>query len=204
MADFQSHTVEENQRALGQYFLNDRTATNKNIVGSNLYKMFLGLSGEFKRVDDLFQSVWDGTNILTTNDPEYMTLWEGAVGIPDDIFIDISSLTIEERRDNVLLKLRSLNVLTEQDFIDLALILGNVITIQHGVEISFPPYTPPFIPISNKKSARFIWIIQGEDLDESSYPAYTPPFFPTAPASQLRSLFEVLKPAMTTLIFKNS
>jgi hypothetical protein len=42
--------------------------------------MFYGLAGEFKRVDDLFQSVWDGTNILTTNDVNYMSLWEGAVG----------------------------------------------------------------------------------------------------------------------------
>lgn len=203
MVDFQTHTVEEHQRALGQYFLNDRTATNKNIVGSNLYKMFFGLAGEFKRVDDLFQSVWDGTNILTTNDPNYMALWEGAVGIPDDIFTD-TSLTIEERRENVLLKLRSLNVLTEQDFIDLAAILGQSITIKHGIEVAFPPYTPPFIPIRNSKTARFIWIIQGENLDVASYPPYTPPFFPSFPSSQLRNLFEVLKPTMTTLIFQNS
>jgi hypothetical protein len=202
MVDFQAHTIEENQQVLGQYFLNDRTATNKNIVGSNLYKMFLGLAGEFKRVDDLFQSVWDGTNILTTNDPNYMALWEGAVGIPDDIFVGTSS-DIEERRKNVLLKLRSLNVLTEQDFIDLAAILGQSITIKHGIEVAYPPYTPPFIPIRNSKSARFIWIIQGENLDLASYPPYNVPFFPGSPSSQLSGLFEVLKPKMTTLIFQN-
>ncbi|MFT6151383.1 MAG: hypothetical protein ACJAY9_000772 [Flavobacteriales bacterium] len=202
MVDFQAHTIEENQQVLGQYFLNDRTATNKNIAGSNLYKMFLGLAGEFKRVDDLFQSVWDGTNILTTNDPNYMALWEGAVGIPDDIFVGTSS-DIEERRKNVLLKLRSLNVLTEQDFIDLAAILGQSITIKHGIEVAYPPYTPPFIPIRNSKSARFIWIIQGENLDLASYPPYNVPFFPSSPSSQLSGLFEALKPTMTTLIFQN-
>ena len=202
MVDFQAHTVEENQQVLGQYFLNDRTATNKNIARSNLYKMFLGLAGEFKRVDDLFQSVWDGTNILTTNDPNYMALWEGAVGIPDDIFVGTSS-DIEERRKNVLLKLRSLNVLTEQDFIDLAAILGQSITIKHGIEVAYPPYTPPFVPIRNSKSARFIWIIQGENLDLASYPPYNVPFFSSSPSSQLSGLFEALKPTMTTLIFQN-
>lgn len=204
MSNFQAHTLEQHEQAISQYMPNDRLFQAKNVKGTNLYKLFLGLGGEFTRVDEIFQNVWDNTNILTTNDLEYIARWESAVGIPDSIFSDTDSLTLDERKNNILLKLRSLNCLTEQDFIDLAALLGQVITIKHGTEIAFPAYTLPFVPIRNSKTAKFIWIIQGEDLDVASYPAYSVPFTPSAPASQLRNLFEVLKPAMTTLIYQNS
>lgn len=204
MSKFQAHTLDQHQQALGQYLPNDRLFQAKNIRGKNLYKLLMGLAGEFQRVDEIFQSVWDGTNILTTNDLNYITLWEGFVGIPDSVFTQTTSLTIEERRSNILVKLRSLGVLTAQDFIDLAAILGVTITVIPGIEVAYPPYTPPFVPMANAKSARFTWIIQGSNLDVASYPPYSVPFIPTAPASQLRSLFELLKPAMTTLIFQNS
>lgn len=203
MASFQAHTLQEHQQALGQYLPNDRLFAAKNIQGKNLFKLLMGLGGEFQRVDAIFQSVWDGTNILTTNDVNYIELWEGFVGIPDNIFTQTSSLTIEERRQNILIKLRSLGVLTEQDFIDLAALLGVAITIKHGIEFAYPPYTPPFIPMSSY-GARFVWIVQGPDLDIASYPEYSVPFFPSAPVSQLSSLFEILKPANTILIFQNS
>lgn len=203
MTNFQTHTLEQHQQAIAQYMPNDRLFQAKNIKDTNLYKLFLGLGGEFTRVDEIFQNVWDNTNILTTNDLDYIAKWEAAVGIPDDIFLNTSSLTLEERRNNILLKLRSLNCLTEQDFINLAALLGKIIVIKHGIDVAFPPYTPPFAPIKNAKSARFIWIIQGEDLDDASYPPYSVPFYPSTPSSQLRNLFEVLKPAMTTLIYQN-
>lgn len=204
MSNFQAHTLEQHEQAISQYMPNDRVFQAKNVKGTNLYKLFLGFGGEFTRVDEIFQNVWDNTNILTTNDLEYIARWESAVGIPDSIFSDTDSLTLDERKNNILLKLISLNCLTEQDFIDLAALLGQVITIKHGTEVAFPAYTLPFVPIRNSKTAKFIWIIQGEDLDVASYPAYSVPFTPSAPASQLRNLFEVLKPAMTTLIYQNS
>lgn len=203
MTQFQAHTLEQHQQALGQYFPNDRLFAAKNIKGKNLYKLLMGLSGELQRMDEIFQSVWDGTNILTTIDPNYMTLWEGFVGIPDTVFTQTTSLTINQRRQNVLIKLRSLGVLTEEDFIDLAALLGVSITIKHGIEVAYPPYTPPFIPISSY-GARFVWIIQGPNLDMASYPPYSVPFIPSSPDSQLSELFQILKPANTILIFQNS
>mgnify|MGYP003636960492 CR=1 FL=1 len=204
MSKFQAHTLEQHQQALAQYLPNDRLFAAKNIKGKNFYKLLTGLSGELQRVDAIFQSVWDGTNILTTQDVNYIKLWEGFVGIPNSVFTETSSLTLEDRRNNILIKLRSLGVLTAQDFIDLAALLGVVITITPGIEVAYPPYTPPFVPMKNSKAARFTWIIQGPDLDLASYPPYAVPFTPSAPASQLRGLFELLKPSMTTLIFQNS
>lgn len=203
MSNFQAHTLEQHQQALAQYLPNDRLFLAKTLKGKNLYKLLMGLGGELQRMDEIFQSVWDGTNILTTIDPNYISLWEGFVGIPDNIFTQTTSLSIEERRQNILIKLRSLGVLTEQDFIDLAALLGVSITIKHGIEVAYPPYTPPFIPMSSY-GARFVWIIQGPNLDIASYPPYSVPFTPSAPNSQLSDLFQILKPANTILIFQNS
>jgi uncharacterized protein YmfQ (DUF2313 family) len=204
MTNFEAHTLEEQRNALAQYFPNDKVFSSKNFASDNLYKLLLGFSGESQRVDEIYSSVWQGTDILTTTDINYIEAWEGAVGIPDDVFIDTTQLTIDERRNQILLKLRSLGVLTKEDFINLALLLGQTITIEHGTDLVFPPYTPPFIPMRDMRAARFVMIVKGMNLDVASYPEYTPPFIPTAPASQLRSLFEILKPSMTIIIFLNS
>lgn len=201
MPNFQAHTVEEHQQALGQYFLNDRLGTNKNIIGSNLYKMFMGLAGEFQRVDALFQSVWDGTNILTTQDINYIELWEGAVGIPNSYFTQTTSLSINDRRQQILIQLRSLGVLTEQDFIDLAALLGYAITIQQGINTLYPPYSVPHLPLGNEKEARFVMIIYGLVGTLKDYPPYDVPHFPRNPASQLQTLFNILKPSNTIILY---
>jgi uncharacterized protein YmfQ (DUF2313 family) len=201
MPNFQAHTVEEHQQALGQYFLNDRLGTNKNIIGSNLYKMFMGLAGEFQRVDALFQSVWDETNILTTQDINYIELWEGAVGIPNSYFTQTTSLSLDSRRQQVLIQLRSLGVLTEQDFIDLAALLGYIITIQQGIEALYPPYSVPFIPMGNENQARFVMIVYGLGGSLTNYPPYDVPFIPINPGSQLQILFNILKPSNTIILY---
>ena len=203
MPNFQAHTVEEHQQALGQYFLNDRLGTNKNIIGSNLYKMFMGLAGEFHRVDALFQSVWDGTNILTTNDPDYMALWEGAVGLPDHCFNQTASLSIDERRNQVLIKLRSLGVLTEQDFIDLAALFGYTVEISNGTEYGVFPMTFPFTFFNNVGQARFTMIVNMPTslAPTSVFPMTLPFTLSDGGGSILECLFRELKPANTIIVF---
>tara|TARA_R110002126_G_scaffold264538_2_gene407689 strand:+ start:64 stop:678 length:615 start_codon:yes stop_codon:yes gene_type:complete len=204
MANFEAHTQQEHQLALGQYLPNDRLFAAKNYSDTNLFKLLTGIAGEFKRVDEIFQSVWDGTNILTTQDIQYIRLWEGALGIPDESFLQTESLSLDDRRNQVLIKLRSLGVLTEQDFKNLATLLGISINIVHGIDVLYPPYTAPFIPMANAKFARFTMIIQGPNLDISSYPPYSVPFIPVSVKSQLTTLFDIVKPAMVTIIYQNS
>lgn len=204
MVGFQAHTQQEHQQALAQYLPNDRLFLAKTIKETNLYKLLTGLSGEFQRVDAIFQSVWDGTNILNTQDPNYMALWEGMVGIPNSYFTQTTQLTLEERRQQVLIQLRSLGVLTAQDFINLAALLGQTITIQQGINLLYPPYAVPFFPWGSARQARFIMVVGGLNIDSNSYPPYTPPFLPQAPFSQLQDLFNILKPANTIIIYLNS
>ena len=200
MVGFQAHSLEDNTNALAAYLPNDRLFAAKNLDGTNLRKMLVGLGGELTRVDQIFQSIWDGTNILETIDPNYITAWESAVGIPNTYFTQTVSLTIEQRRQQILIQLQSLGVLTEQDFIDLAALLGYTITIQQGINVIYPPYSVPFIPIRNASDARFIMFVNGLGSAEN-YPAYSVPFLPQNPAAQLQTLFNILKPANTIIIY---
>jgi uncharacterized protein YmfQ (DUF2313 family) len=201
MANFQAHTVEEHQQALGQYLPNDRLFQAKNIKGKNLYKLLTGLSGEFQRVDAIFQSAWDGTNILTTQDVNYIQLWEGMVGIPNSYFTQTSELSINERRNQILIQLRSLGVLTEQDFIDLAALLDYTITITHGTTYAVFPLTFPLQFINRVNEARFVMVV---NLSSSLLGFPFPLTFPAPFSSQnnlLTDLFNTLVPANTILIF---
>ena len=203
MTNFQAHTLEQHQQAISQYMPNDRLFQAKNVKGTNLYKLFLGLGGEFTRVDEIFQNVWDNTNILTTNDLEYIARWEGAVGIPDDCFTQTTSLSLEERREQILVKLTSLGVLTEQDFIDLAAIFGYTIEISNGIEYGTFPLIFPFTFFANPKQARFTMIVNMPTslAPTSVFPLTFPFTFSSGGGSVIECLFNKLKPANTSIIF---
>ena len=153
------------------------------------------------RVDQIFQSVWDGTNILTTTDPQYMAAWEGAVGIPNSYFPNTTSLTIEQRRQQVLIQLRSLGVLTEQDFIDLAALLGIAITIQHGIDYGTFPLIFPIPFFSSRIEARFTMIVNvPASLLGYTFPLSFPAMFSSG-NTIISTLFDILKPANTVIIY---
>lgn len=201
MTGFRAHTLKEHTRALAQYLPSGINA--KINPNSNLYKLLNGLGGELTRIDELFEDTFKQLDILTCDNSEYMSLWETLVGLPDNVFPRTDNLTIAERREQVLLKLRGLGALTEQDFIDLAKLLGIDITIEHGIDNLYPPYSVPFYPMS-EVGARFIMFVRGNNLFNAEYPPYSVPFIPTAENSSLTSLFEKLKPAMTKILFINN
>lgn len=202
MGQFQAHTLEQHTQAFTQYLPSDKVFAAKNFDGSNLRKLFKGLSGELVRVDQIFQSVWDGTNLLETNDPDYMAAWESAVGIPNSYFTQTTSLTMDQRRNQVLIQLRSLGVLTAQDFIDLAALLGITITISPGTEISGFPLVFPFVFFASTTAARFTMVVNAPvSLSPYSFPMTFPLTFSSDESNILETLFNILKPANTQIIF---
>lgn len=202
MAQFQAHTLEQHTQAFTQYLPNDKVFMAKNFDGSNLRKLFKGLSGELVRVDQIFQSVWDGTNLLETNDPDYMAAWEAAVGIPNSYFTQTTSLTMDQRRNQVLIQLRSLGVLTAQDFVDLAALLGITITITPGSEVTGFPFVFPFILFGSATDARFTMIVNAPtNLNPFEFTMTFPLTFSSDESNILQTLFNILKPANTQIIF---
>ncbi len=202
MIEFQAHTLEENTSALAAYLPNDKLFAAKNFDGTNLRKLLKGLGGELTRVDQIFQSVWDGTNILNTTDPNYMSAWEAAVGIPNTYFPQTTSLTIDERRQQVLIQLRSLGVLTAQDFIDLAALLGYVITISNDVEFGIFPLVLPFVLFGRESDVRFTMVVNAPtSLDPFVFPMVLPFTLSSDQGNILETLFNILKPANIQIIF---
>jgi len=204
MAQFLAHKIEEHADAIGNYFFDGKLANAKQINGSNLRKLFYGLAGQNSYVDQIFEEAWKNTNILTTDNIDYIRLWEAAVGIPDNVFIDTESLSIDDRKNQVLLKLRGLGTLTEQDYIDLAALFGVAISITHPIDNLYPPYNVPFTPFGSAKQARFTMIITGNGLATDNFPPYSVPFTPTKLYSEVRELFDIIKPANVKHIYYNS
>lgn len=200
---FAAHSLDQETNALAAYLPNDRIFGTKILQNSNLYKLLKGLGGEMTVLDQTIANTVEGLGLLQTQDPDFIAAWEASVGIPNTYFPNTTSLTIDERRNQILIQLRSLGVLTEQDFINLAALLGVSITIEHGEDMIYPPYTPPFIPYT-LPGARFVMIVKGPNLDIGSYPPYSVPFIPTNPASQIMILFNILKPSPTKIIYLNS
>ncbi len=202
MSLFNAKTQQEETDALAQYLPSDKIFNSKSFDGSNLRKLLTALGGELSRIDQLFQNVMDGLNLLTTTDLDYIRLWEGAVGIPDESFPDTESLGIEARRTHILIKMRSLGVLTEQDFVDLALLLGYVISIENGTLYGVFPLSFPIAFAPSIKTARFLMVINAPAslTGAYSFPIAFPVIFSTG-NNIISSLFNILKPANTRILF---
>lgn len=198
---FLAHSLEQEVDALAAYLPNDKLFAAKALQNTNLRKLLQGLGGELTTLDQTIANTEVGFNILETQDLDFIAAWEAAVGIPNSYFPNTTSLGIEERRKQILIQLRSLGVLTEQDFIDLAALLGYTITIEHAADLIYPPYTPPFVPMGSVEMARFVMVVTGLGGALSDYPPYIPPFYPKNPGSQLQTLFNILKPAPTIIIY---
>ncbi len=138
MIPLKRFSITEYTNFLSAFLPQGRLWVAKNVEETKLRSLLIGFAGESKRVCDLFATYLEQLDPNTTDD--FVEEWESALGIPDNC-IPIAD-TIEERRDNIILKLTSLTLQTEQDLIDLAAKLGFTITITH-INGSFPPHTVP-------------------------------------------------------------
>jgi len=163
---------------------------------SNLYKLMRGLACELFNANG-FLIEYD---ILPDKTEKFLDEWESTVGIPDDCFDGLGDLNT--RRRDILVKLASSGIQTDQDFIDLALVFGKEVTVESAAENAFPPYDVPFTPVSLPE-ARFLIIIQGVNLI-SGVPPYDVPFTPGKGESLLECIFNKLKPANCSILFRNS
>lgn len=200
MPFLKERTKTEQTDVLAQYLRDDRLHLAKNVEGSNLRKVLIGLACEWLRFRDKVDEVYDEYDINNTT--QLIEEWEKTVGIPDDCFGNTG--TIEERRINVLLKLAGVNATTAKQFEDIAAILGFTVTVTNGVDSSTFPMTLPFVLLSEDEAPFTIVVTLDASLKPSGLPL-TLPFTLTeqAPAI-LECFFEKLKPANTIIIFRYS
>ena len=198
MSYLPSRTQTQQTDVLAQYLRDDVLHCEKNVEGSNLRKVLVGLANEFLRFRAKVDEVYDEYNINQTTN--LIEEWEQVVGIPDECFGNTG--TIEQRRMNVLLKLAGINATTAKQFEDIAAILGFTVIVKSGVDESFLAQTLPFI-LLNGDEAAFTIVVDTINLPFPSVLPQTLAF--TLGASEtdiLKCLFDKLKPANTQVIFK--
>ena len=138
-------TVEQHADSLANFLPEGRAWAAKKQEGTQLNSLLKGLAPEYKRINDLFCTFLEQLDPRTTDN--FLVEWERLLGIPDDC-IPLST-DIQERRDNIVLKLASLSIVTEEDFINLGDQFGITITISHLSDTGFPPHAVPHSPTSD-------------------------------------------------------
>ncbi len=128
----------------------------------NHYKWWKAVGMYFVLVESDWSKVIDELGIATTE--TLITRWESEYGLPDEN-IEIAG-TLEERRNNILLKKSGLNLLNIDDFQDIADRLDVDITFYTAADYSFPPYDVPFIPQSSL-TYKFMVAIEGDYSDST-------------------------------------
>ncbi len=200
MTFLESTTKDQQTNILAQYLRNDRLHLAKNIENTNLRKVLIGLACEFIRFKDKVNEVYSeyDPNITTSLIEE----WEAFVGIPDDCFNNTGGL--EERRENILLKLAGVNATTEKQFEDIAAALGFTIDVSNGVDTSTLPLTLPFVLIDTATAPFAIVVTLDASLDPSGLPLTLPFKLGSQGPLILECLFNKLKPANTIVVFRYS
>lgn len=198
---FKADSVSDVQRGLASLYPNDKVFEAKVDSSSNLYSLLLGYSYELFREEYKVEQIM--SNLFLTYTVQLIDRWENALGIPSTCFS--TEYDLPTRITNALSKFKARGVSTAKQFVALAAFLGYAIVIIPASTPTyiFPPYQVPFYPFRDLASARFIWIIEGENL-VTGVPPYNVPFKPNDNASLLECFFQELKPANTILIFQNS
>lgn len=193
MSLIQERTLQEEAGVLRQYL-----PANPLYSGDNLQKILLGLGASWLDYRAFINKLSIEYNINTTED--LISSWEGFVGIPDSCF-NIAS-TIEERRQNVLLKIAGLNVATARQFENIAQILGFSIQVTSGIEEASFPLTFPAILLGAGDLGFTILVKIDSSLKPSEFPLTFPFEFTGDAPDILQCLFNKIKPANTQVIFK--
>lgn len=178
------------------YQRSDKFFRAKNIIGTNLRKLFTGLAIEVARAEGKLQEISDQYDPTTTT--QLLSEWEKAIGIPDDC-IPLKT-DPDDRRNNILLKLTALGVSTKEGFEALGAQLGFTIVVKPGKDALTFPYAFPFIMVN--ENARWVMYVEGSAAIASSGFTYTFPFaFGDDGTLILRQLFEKLVPATCSVVF---
>jgi uncharacterized protein YmfQ (DUF2313 family) len=191
-------TLDQQADKLAQYLPDSKDFEAKNIEGSQLRKILIGLASEFLRTREQVNYIYDQYDPRATED--MLENWEEMVGIPDDCFS--RNATREQRREQVLLKLVGMNATTREQFIKIADILGYNIDVLNGVDYSTFPLTLPFLLMEDDEK-EFIIIIKILSEPEAETFPLTLPFTLNSDFPEiLKCLFEKIKPAHTRIYYQ--
>lgn len=154
----------------------------KNVPDANFYRLLDALSVRIAETSNAINA-WVN-NYAPQNAVLLVEEWEEAIGLPDACFPKAD--TIEERIEDILVKLRARSVRTAQDYEDLAATLGVTLTVRPYKEIC-EPWGSPYVVLSNEKGGcdNFTLVVDGAATD------------------QIKCVFNKIKPAHVELLYVN-
>jgi uncharacterized protein YmfQ (DUF2313 family) len=192
-------TKEEQTQSLADYLPNGFLFAGKNISSKKLRKLLFGLAQELYREQQKVVEVEEQYFLPQTT--ELIEEWESAYGIPSECFTNVVSLS--QRINQVLAKIRANGVQTEKDFIDLAKFMGFDITITHGTDEAIFPLPFPWAFTPSGKTARFTFFINFDKSElKHTFPLEFPFLFTPGATSVIECFFLKLKPANVQLLFR--
>lgn len=199
---FQTYSVEDFTNAYIAYLPGGDLFDAKNIESSVLRGLFSGLAVEIKRASDDMNMITSDYDIYCTEN--LLSRWESALGIPDQCFDGTG--TLEQRRQQVLIKLASLGVSTAKGFIDLAALFGFKILIPSAATYGVFPLSFPAAFYQYPQDARFtMLVIVDADQQPQVFPfdviKYPIPFFSDL-SNVIECLFTELAPANVDVQFR--
>ncbi len=181
---FSPRTEEQNIKSFADLMpLNKKLWAATRISQANAYRLLKVLAEELARFQFLEYEI--ASKYIPNFDDSFIESWEQMLGIPDSCFSN--SVSDEERRRNIIIKLAYLNLQTANDYV----ILGDLLNLNVQVLPNVP--TDPFI-----------WTINIDSSDPNVFP-YT---FPITFSENFIGLYECLvqkqKPAHTQVLFSFS
>lgn len=194
---FKRHSLESHAQALANFLPSGDLYRAKNVRDSVFRMLLRGLAHCNQDAESLLCTFDSELDIATTT--AFLEAWEETVGIPDECFD--RNVSVDIRRQQVLIKLASLGVQTEEDFVNLAAIYGVEIVIHPGIIHGAFPFEFPIIFFDSLKEARFTMLVFYEIAQAYTFPYTFPLIFGGLEIPILECLFRKLVPANVDVQF---
>jgi uncharacterized protein YmfQ (DUF2313 family) len=205
MGRFTVHTEEQQAEILAKKLPDGSFWRAKHIPDSTMYKLLYAMGLELLRLEEKLNYTWDELHINDCQD--MITDWEKEYGMPGSCFDSaIRSGTLEERINNILVKIAANGTSTAEQFESLAEKMGENIKVYSGGEsglFTFPFVFPIKFLIEDERDSRFIIYIEWQDQSPSTFPFKFPIRFGTIGQAILICFFKKLKPANCKIIYIN-
>ncbi len=128
--------VAEQTKILTGYLPEGKAYLAKSIPDSNLYKFLRACAFSYLSLNGDIEAMFDELDPTTTED--LISEWEREFGIPDDC-LDVAA-TLEERRNNIIAKIKMDGVTTVEDFEALADVFDIPVQVSPGYDFSALPF----------------------------------------------------------------
>ena len=175
----------------------------KNKVNSNLHKALNSFNSEQEdKIKPLLDEFAKEYSPFTTTD--LLSRWEAAVGIPDDCF-SVAGTSVEQRRNNVIVKLISRGASSNEDYARILELLGvtNFRIINGRASGVFPLTFPITIEESMLAAVSSITLQLPEEMRPgSTYPLTFPAQFGTLDSSVIECYMRKIIPANYSVKFE--